>query len=70
LYRADLSIGIGEQVFHPFPDIALHLRTLILDCAQDGETYERDQGQRGHEGKHREACLNAPGVTAQECLHE
>jgi hypothetical protein len=44
LYRADLAVDVREQVFHHFPDVALHLRTLIVDRAQDGETYERDQG--------------------------
>jgi hypothetical protein len=59
LDRADLAIDIGAHAFHPVLDIALDLRALVIDGAQDREARERNQRQRGHERQQCQPCLNA-----------
>ena len=49
LNTSDLPVDFGEQVFNPFSDIALDLRSLVIYGAEDGKAGERDQGQHGHE---------------------
>jgi len=65
LKGADLVIYVLEQVFHTSSDVPLDLRSLVIDGAEDSETRESNQRQRGDEGQHREPRLN-PNALAEE----
>src|SRR5216684_684529 len=45
LNASDLAVDVSEQVFQSFPYVALDLRSLVVDGAENGKGRERDQGQ-------------------------
>jgi hypothetical protein len=66
LDSADLAVDIGEESLRHLPNVALDLRPLIIDCAEDSETRKRYKRQRGRDGHHREPCLNADTAAPHE----
>ena len=66
LYAGDLAVDLGEQIFRPFPNIALDPRAIVIDGAEDGGTRQSDQRQHGREDKDDQPRLNAQGAASHE----
>jgi len=54
-----LTIHIGEQIFYSFSHVALDLRSLVINRAEDDKTRERDQRQCSRKCQHRKPRRDA-----------